>query len=838
MSMRASPQGLKVLDRARKQRHWTKADPHWIEAAYTSEGTLRRFWRRDPIKHETFQQICKAVNVDWQEVVEQTKELRPDPNFIGREDAIRDLKQLIARGVKAILIQGEGGIGKTTLARYYFETHGFKLVLKLHLAMERENIISVQFAIEEWLRSYFEQEPGREFGITLERLRYKLQNSQQKIGILIDGLESALQNGRFVSQHRRYAELLRMLVSPSLNSMTLITSREQLSEPSVLIEPYRLAGLNDKAWQKFFSDRQIEVDAIALREMHDAYGGNAAVMCILTHDIRLNFKRNLQAYWQQNRHDLLLAPTLDNLIEGQFNKLQHDNFSAYRLLCRLGYYRYQEIPTLPKAALLALLWDVPILHDRNSAIKALCDRALMSWHNERYFLHPVMQTKARERLQKEISLEEVGTETPPFNEWSRTNRAAAKFYLAEAKKVEPKASLKYVFEAIDHLATIGDFETCGNVLLFQVLAADKIENLRGSANLWNNRSRIMAIGERICDRISGLQKALLLIPLGTISSEVGKSSQALDISDRILTITSKNITDSSPDSIEQINFARISAYSIAGKAYRYIGDLHKAEFACKEAYRIALESGQDYWKAIAVYGLGAVYLENDKPRKALRHFFAAAAFAKFGGIPQKLRGEIKKIFRLLFYPNTDKLSDVQTFLEKYNQNKQEDRIKKFNILWNVARCFNLMRSSELAKRILDLAEELLEIEDITQYSLLNVELANYYITKKQKKSARECYENALEFSLHQGEWSRAYPLQHYAHFLYEQGEYSEALKKYQELERLLQKTEFRSMQVYNYCYLALTILGLNPQQQQEAEKYLEQARTIATKFEIAIPFDL
>ncbi|MBP0020961.1 MAG: hypothetical protein J7647_25810 [Cyanobacteria bacterium SBLK] len=426
----------------------------------------------------------------------------------------------------------------------------------------------------------------------------------------------------------------------------------------------------------------------------------------------------------------------------------------------------------------------------------------------------------------------------PFNEWSCANQAAAEFYLAEAEKVESRMSLKYVFEAIEHFATIDDFEACGNVLLFRVLAADKIENLRGSANLWNNRSRIMAIGERICDRISGLQKALLLIPLGTIYSEIGKSKKALSISQQIFAITNQIVTNPKHDLGKQMSFARISAYSIEGKAYRYLGALPKAETACKQAYKTALQSGQHYWQALAVYGLGAVYLENNKPRKALRHFFAAAAFAKFGGIPQELRKEIKQIFRFLCYPRTDRPSEVQAFLEKHNQNKQGDRIKQFNILWNVARCFNSMQSSDLAKKILDLAEGLLEPEDLTQHSLLNVELANYYIAIRQIKSARECYQNALEFSLNQGEWSRAYPLQNYAHLLYEQGEYSEALKKYQELEVLLKKTEFCSMQVYNYCYLALTILEINPQQQQEAEKYLEKARAIATKFEIVIPFDL
>ncbi|MEM1169727.1 MAG: hypothetical protein AAGJ08_11780 [Cyanobacteria bacterium P01_H01_bin.35] len=819
MGLRASLQGLKIVERARRTKNWTKAAPQWLQAAYTSEATLRRFWRREPIKQQTFKDICAAINVNWQEVVEQTKAIAPDSNFVGREKAINDLNQITAQGSKLILIQGQGGIGKTTLARYYFDTQGFDLLIKLHVAIERENIISVELAIEEWLKCYFDEDPGREFGITLDRLRRKLQSSKQKIGILIDRLETALQKGRFIPQHRCYAELLRMLANPSLNSVTLITSCEQLCEPAVLIETYRLAALSEAAWQEFFYSHQVEIDTAALKEMHHSYGGNAEAMCILANAIRLDFEGNLQAYWQENRHDLLLETTLENLIEGQFDKLKGDYTQAYQLLCRLGCYCYQEIPILPKAALLCLLWNVPVPR-RERIVKALRDRALIGWDDGGYYLHPVMQAKAKERLKEEIS-----NEKQEPNEWLLANRAAAQFYLElyEVEKIESEKSLKYAFEAIEHLAVIGDFEECCNVL-FKVLAADKIENLRGTANLWNNMSRFISSSEKIINQLSGIKKALLFIPLGTIYSEVGKNSQALKISEQILAITNQKV-----DSDQQVNFARMSAYSIAGKAYRYLGDLYQAEAACQEAQKIANNSSNNYWQALAFYGLGAVYLENDKPRKALRNFLAAAAYVKLGGITQDLKRELKRLFKLLFNPATEQIAEMQKLLKKYNQNEQEDRIKKFNILWNIARCFNKMKSFEVAKKVLDLTQRLLKPEDNNQQCLLALELAIYYSGKKQIQLAQEWYQKSLDLSINQGEkWSIAYPLQCYANWLYSQSQYSEALAKYRQLEELLRETEFWSMQAYNYYYLGITTLQVNPQQQQEAHKYLKKARKIAT----------
>ena len=45
-----------------------------------------------------------------------------DANFIGRAEAISHLNTLVSQGSKVIVIKGEGGLGKTTLAQQYFQT--------------------------------------------------------------------------------------------------------------------------------------------------------------------------------------------------------------------------------------------------------------------------------------------------------------------------------------------------------------------------------------------------------------------------------------------------------------------------------------------------------------------------------------------------------------------------------------------------------------------------------------------------------------------------------------------------------------------------------------------
>ena len=147
-----------------------------------------------------------SLPVEEKELLNEVKE---DINFIGRNDAIQRIDDLANLGNKVIVIQGEGGLGKTTLAQQYLHSQEFDVVLELLMAKETQNITSAQRVVEEWLKQDFQQEPGLEFGVTLGRLKRQLQS--KRIGILIDNLEPALDGkGRFIKPHRNYIELLRI----------------------------------------------------------------------------------------------------------------------------------------------------------------------------------------------------------------------------------------------------------------------------------------------------------------------------------------------------------------------------------------------------------------------------------------------------------------------------------------------------------------------------------------------------------------------------------------------------------------------------------------------------
>lgn len=467
-TLRASEQGLELINQARRKKGWTKnVTLEWWQSAKTSQATLKRFWQKKPIERATFIEICQAVGVtDWGKVADynlpelEAPNFNPsslpefNPNFIGREKAIAKLNSLFQQGAKVVLILGEGGIGKTALAWHYLSQ--FELFIDYRMAKETKDITPVEALVEDCLKRYFDEEPARDFGMMLKQLQCHLIKSTRRIGIRIDNLEPALSNGHFIDEHYRYIELLNLLTDPSVQSITLLTSREPLYEPR--IQSYWLEELTIEAWQQYFYFRRINTgnlsfndETSALYQLHHSYGGNAEFMCILSSSIQNESDADLEVYWQKNCNDLLFEHTLEKFVKRQLDKLASDSPQAYNLLCRVGCYRYQDVPFIPEAGFFALLWDVPEERNKRRLIKTLRDCSLIKSCNNEYYLHPVIRAEAIARLRASEDQETA-------------NRAAANFWTDIAQCIETRREALTALEAYYHYTEIRDFFGAASVI--------------------------------------------------------------------------------------------------------------------------------------------------------------------------------------------------------------------------------------------------------------------------------------------------------------------------------------------------------------------------------------
>ncbi|MEG4322226.1 MULTISPECIES: tetratricopeptide repeat protein [unclassified Microcoleus] len=754
-----------ILKKAREQEMWTLdnkeplrrasklLDPNWKKEDYFYPGVSHESWKfflygKRPINADIFKAYCQVFKLNWEDIAEPSEiqepaqpvaaaklALPPPPNlnFVGREEAIAQLNTRINQGAKLIVIQGPGGVGKTTLAKEYLKSQGFDLVVELLMAKEKENITPVESAIEEWLKQDFQEEPGREFGITLARLKRQLQI--RRVGILIDNLEPALDGqGRFIEPHRRYVELLRVLADSSLQSVTLITSREPLAECGGITN-YSLPSLNEQAWQDFFSRRDLDIDATTLREMHKAYGGNALAMNILCAPIQRY--GGMVAYWQEYQVEagLLVELAVKNLVEEQFKRLEEIYPEAYKLLCRLGCYRYQDVPTVPTEGLLCLLWDVPERQKRR-VIESLRNLSLVECQNREYWLHPVIREEAIARLRES-------------EYWEEANRKAAEFWFSNSSEIQSRDDSIKVLESLNHYSKISAFDKIFELFEKNVNLPKSYEKIRDQLRYWG-------YSQQLIDLLGSIDGKLLAIDsqaqrLGTIGvcyyylAKYRKSLKSMQKAEQLF------------KDLEDCYYYSWAVYYMA-KNHLRLGNFPISIKYFNQALEVSdnlknTKKFNDGCEIRSLNGLGSLYCNKGEYKIAIDYLQKALKVADSGG-KQYIREKADALAYLAeWYLATDNITKAidltKDAIDFFDQIK--DHISE--VFAQCILCQSYLKTGNfvLAQQAIDNVDNLSRLVHLSSHNYVKTTLIRtkalfYFQAKMDTKKAIDLYQEAIEIS--------------------------------------------------------------------------------------------
>jgi hypothetical protein len=292
--LRASEEGLKIIDMIRRNLGWNKSEDSWCMAALVSTATLKRFWARKGIRRENFINICNAVEINnWEYIAEGYKihkteplfaaaitDIAPDTqtdrtfalpdnippvwNWVQRTKEIDVLKTLItdpapplSKGglggvpIAAIALVGLPGIGKRTLISQLIrqlqtENTPFVAVAWQSLEFVKNQAPQFDWFLDSLLSAlssvdtphFSDQNPPIAAPVhsfqNIEKLLKLLKN--QPCLIVCDRLETILQLGRsetagyFAETQSEYAWLFKLLIETAHQSKIIFISRETLAE--------------------------------------------------------------------------------------------------------------------------------------------------------------------------------------------------------------------------------------------------------------------------------------------------------------------------------------------------------------------------------------------------------------------------------------------------------------------------------------------------------------------------------------------------------------------------------------------------------------------------------
>ncbi|OUL34835.1 NB-ARC domain-containing protein [Nostoc sp. 106C] len=353
ISLRASTQGLDIVEQARIRKGWKKQDDTWCGSVPTSRETLKRFRRGEPIQKETFMRICEVMGVDWQRVVDNTVHPRLSPPdhtkdwgeapdvwvFYGRTQELAKLQRVIVQDrCRVVSLLGIGGIGKTALAVQLAEQ--IQDEFEYFIWRSLRNAPSLESLLVD-LVSFFshQQQTQAELSQLIDFL------CQHRCLMVLDELDAIFGNsysaGYYRPGYEAYGELIKQVGERrNLQSCLVLTSREKPQE-IVSLESNRLAirsllleGLGDAA-SAIFKEEELLYEPEQWQELIQMYRGNPLALKIVSTTIQDLFGGSVAEFLRHNT--IVVSDQFREILDHQFQRL---SLLEKKIMYMLANYKY------------------------------------------------------------------------------------------------------------------------------------------------------------------------------------------------------------------------------------------------------------------------------------------------------------------------------------------------------------------------------------------------------------------------------------------------------------------------------------------------------------------